>query len=248
MKATIRFKHYLLAFLAFSTILLSSSCNGDDPATPTVKEYGKLLLFHGAPGAPAVDLFLNSTKQTTTSLVYGLNSGYVQVEAGTTVNKIQTKTATGVQIDSIGLKVNKDVGYSNYAYVENDAAKSVKVLVSTDVLTLPAATKAKVRLVHLISDIAGNVAVDVETVAPGGVASARNDFTNVKFKDIKDFIEIAKGTYDVKIKLTGTTNLLLTVPNITLAEGKIYTLVAYGLSAKVNTDAQSAKVAIINNN
>jgi hypothetical protein len=48
--------------------------------------------------------------------------------------------------------------------------------------------------------------------------------------------------------VTGTTSLLLTVPNVEFLEGKIYTLVAHGLAAKVNTDPLAAKVATINNN
>ncbi len=247
MKATIRLKHFFFALIAISALSMSS-CVADDPVAPVVKEYGKAMLFHGAPTAAAVDLFLNATKQTATSLTYGLNSGYVQVEAGTTAQKFVTKTATGASIDSLSLKVNKDVGYSFFAYLDNDASKTVRILAATDALTAPAVTKAKVRLIHLISDIPGGVAVDIEAVAPGGVATSRNDFTAVKFKDAKDFVEIAKGKYDIKVKVTGTTNLLLTVPNVDFVEGKIYTLVAHGLAAKVNTDPLAAKVTPINNN
>jgi Domain of unknown function (DUF4397) len=230
-----------------SSLLFITSCT-PDPEPVVAKEYGKIMLFHGAVGAAAVDLYVDGAKTNATSLAYGSNSPYAQIEAGTISHKILTKTVTGATIDSTSLKANKDVGYSYYAYKDIDAASTVRVLATTDALTLPAAGKGKIRLVHLIADIPLNGGVDVEAVAPAGLATSRNDFTNVKFKESRDFVEVAKGTYDLKIKLTGTTNLLLTVPNVVVTEGKITTLVAHGLSAKINTDPQAAKVTVIANN
>lgn len=242
----LKLQSLFMAFVAAS-MLFVTSCTPDEE-TPAVKEYGKMMLFHGAPGAANLDIYVDGTKGNTTALAYNSASNYFNVEAGATAHKIITKTAAGATVDSVSLKVNKDVGYSYFAYVDNDAPKTTRVLAATDNLAAPTAGKAKVRLVHLISDVPGNIAIDVEAVAPGGVASSRNDFTNVKFKDIKDFVEIAKGTYDMKLKLTGTTSVLFTVPNVTLTDGKIYTLVANGFAAKLNTDPQGPKVTTILNN
>jgi Domain of unknown function (DUF4397) len=234
-------------FLLATAGFFITSCNPDD-TTPAVKEYGKVMLVHAAPSAPAVDIYVDATKSNTSTLSYTQNSGYFQVEAGATARKIVTKTVTGATVDSVNIKINKDVGYSYFAYIDNDAPKTARVLAATDNLAAPTAGKGKVRLIHLISDIPGNIAIDVEAVAPGGVSTARNDFTNVKFKDIKDFIEIAKGTYDLKIKQTGTTSVILTVPSVTITDGKIYTLIANGFATKLNTDPQGPKVTTILNN
>jgi hypothetical protein len=233
----------ILSIFSISLFFVTSCTPDSDPVA--VKEYGRVLLFHGAVGAPAVDLYVNGVKSNATTLTYGTYSPYAQIEAGTITNKILTKTVTGATIDSVSLKANKDVGYSYYAYNEPNG---VKVIATTDALTLPAAGKGKVRLVHLISDIPLNGGVDIEAVAPGAAPSPRNDFTNVKFKESRDFIEINKGTYDLKVKSTGTTNVLFTVPNVTIIEGKIVTLVAHGLSVKINTEPQTNKVTIIANN
>ena len=105
------------------------------------------------------------------------------------------------------------------------------------------------RLVQLIPDVPNNVAIDVEAVATGGVATSRNDFTATKFKESKDFIELAKGTYDLKVKYTGTTNLVINNPiSITVVDGKIYTLVLHGLASKLNSDALYAKMTPVPNN
>jgi Domain of unknown function (DUF4397) len=237
---------FALVAVSFFTI---SSCKPDsDPVAPTV--YGKILLFHGAAGAAPVDLFVDGTKSNATSVNYGAASPYAQIVAGTTAHKLVTKTVTGTIIDSVAaLKVNKDVGYSYYAYKDNDATGSVRVITSTDALTAPAAGKAKIRIIQLIPDVAGGDGVDIEVVATGGIATDRNDFTNVKFKESRDFIEIPKGTYDLKVKLKNSINLVISKATpITVAEGKIYTFVAHGLSSKVNTDLLTAVVSKIDNN
>ncbi len=234
-------------FLLATAGFFITSCNPDD-TTPTVKEYGKVMLMHGAPSAPAVDIYVDGTKSNTAALSYTQNSGYFQVEAGATARKIVTKTVTGATVDSVNIKINKDVGYSYFAYIDNDAPKTARVLAATDNLAAPTAGKGKVRLVHLISYLPAGIAIYVEAEAPGAVSTPRNDFTNVKFKDIKDFIEIAKGTYDLKIKQTGTTSVILTVPSVTITDGKIYTLIANGFAAKLNTDPQGPKVTTILNN
>jgi Domain of unknown function (DUF4397) len=235
--------------LLMTPLFILSSCKPDpDPVVPAV--YGKVLLFNGAAGAPAVDLYVDGTKSNATAIAYGGASAYAQIEAGTIAHKLFTKTVTGAVIDSVpSFKANKDVGYSYYAYKDNDATGSFRVIATTDALTAPAAGKAKIRIVQLIPDIANNTAIDIEVVATGGIATNRNDFTAVKFKESRDFIELAKGTYDLKVKYTGTTNLVITKATpITLAEGKIYTFVAHGLSSKINTDPLTAVVSTITNN
>lgn len=234
--------------LFVASVFFMSSCT-PDPVVVTPEEYGKVLLFHGAPGSAPVDLFIDGAKSTIASLAYGQFSNYVKTLAGTTVHKLQTKNVTGGIIDSVNLKVNKDVGYSYYVYKDNDATGTIRTITTTDALTAPAAGKAKIRFVNLIPDIPNNIALDIEAVATGGSPTNRNDFTNVKFKDSKDFIEIAKGTYDLKVKQTGTVNLVISAPtNVTLVEGKIYTFVAHGFNSKINSDPQTAKISTVNNN
>ena len=238
---------FLTTFLLLTLVtLFISSCEGD-PAEPAVTEYGKVLLFHGAPSGAGIDLYIDGVKVTTNTLGYGQPSAYVQATAGTTAHKILMKDITGKTLDSASLQLNKDVGYSYYTYKDTDG--TIRVKTTTDALTAPAAGKAKVRVVHLIPDVTNNVALDIQSVAVGGVATQANDFTQVKFKESKDFIELPKGTFDLKIKEYGTTNLIINNPiQITLAEGKIYTLVLHGLSAKLNTDPLYTKVSVITNN
>lgn len=245
---TIKISKLITTLLFIVSALFMSSCEPDTPE-PTVKEYGKVMLVHAAAGVSTLDLFIDGVKKNTAPIAYKSNSTYQQVEAGALNHQIMSKySATGAKLDSVGLRVNKDVGYSYYSYVDNDANKTVRVFASTENLAAPAAGKSKVRLVHLIPDVPANIAIDVEAVTPGSIPSSRNDFTNVTFKSLKDFVEITKGTYDIKIKQTGTTNVLLTIENVTLTEGKIYTFVAHGFATKLNTDPAGPTVTVVANN
>jgi Domain of unknown function (DUF4397) len=237
-------KFLALAFAA--TSLLLTSC-GKDTVTPTpvVKEYAKVMLVHAATDAAAVNLQIDGVTKGD-SVKYGTATAYNQVELTgkkIVVGALGAKTGAKIAVDS--LLMNKDIGYSYFVYQENDAAKTVNMIKSVDNLALPVAGKGRLRLVHLIPDL--QVGVDIELVATNGSATTRSDFSNVKFKDIANFIDVAAGTYDVKVKLTGTTQLLITAPiSITIADGKLYTVVARGYANSVAP--RGGTLSVINNN
>lgn len=244
MKTTNFSKFLALAFAASSLFL--TSCGKDEViTTPVEKTYAKVMLFHGATDAAAVNLQFDGVTKNTDSLKYGSATAYNQAElTGKKIAIGVTSAKSGAKVYVDSALMNKDIGYSYFVYQENDAAKTVAVIKAVDDLTLPAAGKGRLRLVHLIPDI--QVAVDVQLVAPGGAATAANNFTNVKFKDILNFVDVAPGTYDVKVKLSGTTQVLLTAANVVIADGKLYTYVARGYANAITP--RGAVVTVINNN
>ncbi|MDZ7880752.1 MAG: DUF4397 domain-containing protein [Saprospiraceae bacterium] len=235
-----------MAFAA-STLFLTSCVKDPEVIVPVVKDYAKVMLFHGATDASAVNLQINGVTKNSDSLKYGSATAYNQVEltAGkkTVVGAFSAKSSAKIATDS--LLMNKDIGYSYFVYQENDAAKTVSMFKSVDDLALPVAGKGRVRLVHLIPDL--QVAVDVELVAPGGLATTNSQFKNVKFKDLSNFLDVAAGSYEVKVKLTGTTQLLLSAPiSITIADGKLYTVIARGYANAIAP--RGGTLTVINNN
>ncbi len=247
MKRT-NFSTFLSVAFAASTLFLASCGKDETPATPVVTEYAKVMLYHGATDAAAVTLQIDGVTKTTDSLKYGAATTYNQVAltAGKKVVVSASGAKSGVKIWTDSLLMNKDVGYSYFVYQENDAAKTVAWFKTVDDLTVPAAGKGRVRLIHLIPDL--QVGVDIELAKAGASASNNSDFTNIKFKDVKNFIDVATGTYDVKVKLTGTTTQPIgTVPaTITVADGKIYTIVARGYANVVAP--RGGALTVINNN
>jgi hypothetical protein len=243
---TTNFAKFLAVAFAASSLFLTSCGKDPDPIIPVVKDYAKVMLIHAATDAGAVNLQIDGVTKNLDSIVYGKATAYNQVElSGKKITVSASGAKSGLKIATDSILMNKDIGYSYYVYQENDAAKTLAMVKSVDDLALPAAGNGRVRLVHLIPDLA--VGVDIELVATGASATTTSNFTNVKFKDIKNFIDVKTGTYDIKVKLTGTTQLLLTTPvPIVIADGKLSTIVARGYSNVVAP--RGAALTIISNN
>ena len=243
---TIRFVKPILTTLTAVAVLFFTSCTPDTTTPTVVKEYGKIQVFHAAVDAPAIDFQVDGKKINLDSLVYSKGTAYYETEltAGKKTNfkVLAAKTGQSISLDSLQLN-SKDVGYSVFVYQDKDASKTIRTLYGPDNLLAPPAGKAKVRLVHLIPD--ANVNIDVEAVAPGTLATVNSQFPNVVFPSLMNYVELAKGTYDFKVKISGTTNVLFTVPNVTFEEGKIYSFVARGLVQQVAP--RGVAVSIITN-
>jgi hypothetical protein len=226
----------LAAGMLAVTTLLTTACKDTTEPIVTPKVYAKAQFVHVAPEAPGVIVSVDGKTINTDSLRYlqvlrTSDSAYLDVDvtaAGKRVIKWDSKTGN-ILTDSFAL--NKDVNYSIFAYTDTVTAKTRNLLAS-DNLAAPTTGKVKLRVAHFISD--ANFDCDIEAVAVNQAASLRNDFSALKFKNVTDFIEISAGTYDFKVKLKGTSNVLLTVPAVKLDADKIYTMVARGYLYKAN--------------
>jgi hypothetical protein len=106
-----------------------------------------------------------------------------------------------------------------------------------DTLTAPAAGNAHVRFIHLSPDAP---AVDI-ALTGGGVV-----FPNVSYLDNTALTRFVAGTYDLEVRLAGTSTVVLPLPDVALTAGKIYTVWARGFVA--GTGAQALGAQIIANN
>ncbi len=231
--------------------LFFASCKGDDTTPNVEKQYGKIQVFHAAIDAPAIDFQVDSKKINTDSLVYSKGTTYYDALLTTgkkNVYKVTTaKTGQSITTDSLTM-TTKDVGYSVFIYKDKDAAKTIRTLYGPDNLLAPSAGNAKVRLVFLIPDFFSNGA-DIQVVTPGSESTSTSQFKDITFPKIADYINLPKGTYDVKVKIAGETKSQITFTNVTIEEGKIYTLVARGLFnvATTVTNNRGPALSVITN-
>jgi hypothetical protein len=124
----------------------------------------------------------------------------------------------------------------------------------TDNLTAPAAGNAHIRFFHL-SPNAPAVWVNVLRT---GVTSPITSFTNRSYRALStgsgatlvnffNFTPITAGTYNIEVRTGSATGpVAFTVPNIALADGKIYTLFARGLLRATGSDALGASIVAHN--
>jgi hypothetical protein len=190
------------------------------------------MAVHASPDAPGVDLYVDNAKAGS-DLAFPNNTPYLSVDAGT--RDVAVKVAgSSVTVLSANLVLNSNTNYSVFAV---DSVANLGALVLIDDLTAPAMGKAHVRFVHLSPNAP---AVDI-AVTGGPVLIA-----NKSFQEYTAFTPFDAGTYDLEVRLAGTSTVALSLPGITLVDGKIYTVFAKGFAGAAGAQALGAQI-IVNN-
>lgn len=197
------------------------------------KPMAKAMVVHASPDAPAVNLFVDGNKVNQTPLAYPNNTGYLDLEAKE--HKIEVK-ADGSDTAAIDATLPFDAN-KNYTIFAINTLANIEPLRVEDDLTAPASGKAHVRFIHLSPD-----APAVDIVVKGGPEL----FNNQKFKDFTAFTPVDAGTYTIEVKLNGSGTVALTLTDLKLEDGKIYTVFAKGLVAGSGAQALGAEI-IVNN-
>lgn len=112
------------------------------------------------------------------------------------------------------------VAGASYSVFASDSVSKIAPLVLTDDLTAPAAGKAHIRFIHLSPN-----APAVDVALQGGAVA----FGNHAFKQFTAFTPLDAGTYNLEVRIAGTTTVVLPLPNIALQAGKIIYRVCQGL-------------------
>ena len=222
------FRSIFASALFVASIVLVSSCKKDE----TTHSHANVLVTHASPDAPGVDLLVDNTKQNSSALTFPNNTGYLQVEPGTRNIKVNV-TGTATTVIEADLMLTKDESYSVFAV---DSVSKISAVVLTDDLTAPAAGKAHVRFVHLSPNAP---AVDVAVASSGAVV-----FGNKAFKEYTAFTPLDAGTYNLDVRVAGTTTVALVLPAITLESGKIYTVFAKGFLGGTGAQALGAEIIV----
>jgi len=222
---------YLSMFLILVLgITVFTGCSDDEEiVTPPVAK-SKVLVTHASPDAPGVDLLVDNAVAGT-NLTFPNSTGYLEVNSGTRNVKVNV-TGTSTTALQANLNLAADKNYSVFA-VNNVA--SIEAVVLEDNLTAPASGKAHVRFIHLSPNAP---AVDI-TLTDGTVV-----FGDYIFKEASAFTPLNAATYNLQVRLAGTSTVVLELPNIALTAGKIYTVFAKGLVGGAGTQALGAQIIV----
>jgi phage baseplate assembly protein gpV len=206
----------LFGYLCLAPIVgLFTGCTSDGGVTPTPGAgTAQVLVSHASPNAPGVDLLVDNSV-VGTNLTYPNNTGYLTVPAGTRNIKVRVTGTTTTVIDA-NVPLAANAVYSVFAA---DSVSNLTPVVLTDDLTAPAAGKAHVRFVHLAPN-----APAVDIALQGGAVV----FPNTVFKNSTAFTPLDAGTYNLEVRVAGTSTVVLSLPNVTFANGGIYTVFARG--------------------
>lgn len=192
-----------------------------------------VLVVHASPDAPGVDLLVDGIVVNAQTLEYPNNTGYLSPSAGTRNINVNVSGTSTTVIDAT-LTLVPNAAYTVFAA---DVVSNITPVVFEDDLSAPASGKAHVRFIHLSPDAP---AVDI-TLTDGTVV-----FGDIEFKESTAFTPLDAASYDLQVRLAGTSTVALDLPGIVLTEGKIYTVFAKGLVSGNGDQALGAE--IITNN
>lgn len=234
----IRFFLKFALFAVFGICIFASACKKKDDTVIISDVIAQSMLVNGA-DTSNLDFYINGTKQTTAAISFGTNSSYFNVKiTGSQKTAIAVKSATTALSFADSILMSDKVGYTFFVYRDSNSVKKPGYEIITDDLSVPGAGKSKIRIAHLVNDIL-TYGLDIESTTSGSKPTARNDLSNLRFKNVSNFVEINKGVQDIIIKVSGTTNIVATISNANLLEGKIYTFVLQGTKANNNLKINS---------
>ncbi len=219
----------ILMIITFG-ILTFTACSDDEEIMTPAPSTSKVLITHASPDAPGVDILVDNVVAAS-NLTFPNSVGYATINSGTRNIKVNV-TGTSTTALQANLNLVADKNYSVFA-VNNVA--SIEAIVLEDDLTSPVSGKAHVRFLHLSPNAP---AVDI-TLTDGTKVFA--DYT---FKKASPFTPLNAGTYNLQVRLAGTSTVVLELPGVAVASGKIYTVFAKGLVGGTGTQALGAQIIV----
>lgn len=218
---------FAAAALALSLAL--AACTPMEPVV--VVENANLRVAHLSPDTPAVDIWLDGkVVDSLKGVSFKAVSPYLKIPVGKhdiAVYVAGTTTNPAIEVKGIDLqKKNYTVGA--IGLLKGAGAQALKANVYNDDLTSKTG-KAKVRVIHASPD-----APNVDVAVQGGAVIV----TNLKYPDATaTYLELDAGTYPLEIRAAGTTPAVLKFSTPALEAGKVYTVFAVDVVAKLGVVA-----------
>ena len=226
-------KNVMMKSLVAVLTLFMFSCDKDDDVEPG---QAQVMVVHASPNAPAVDVRVNNAVALS-NVAYPANSNYLAVNAGSTNIKVSPTSTTTNVIDAT-VDLNANTSYSVFAI---DSVNKIKAAVVSDNLATPASGKAHVRFFHFSANAP---AVDI-AVAGGPVLFSNRSFNDQSSNaSVANFTPLDAGTYNLEVRVAGTSTVALAVPGVVLTAGKIYTVFAKGFLGGTGAQALGAQVIV----
>ncbi|MGP1309557.1 MAG: DUF4397 domain-containing protein, partial [Phycisphaerales bacterium] len=181
-----------------------------------------LRVVHGSPDAPAVDILVNGATGPAplTNFSFGTVTDYVSIPAGMYDIGV---APTGTTMSVFDLNDFSVPATGDFTVVALNRLANFDVELLADDNTLDP-NNARVRFFHGALD-----APEVDVVAVDGGGNAIATLATISYRDASDYVSVAAGTYDLEVRLAGTTNTVLALDDISLNANTVYSAFALGL-------------------
>jgi hypothetical protein len=175
-----------------------------------------LRLLHASPDAPSVDVYANNNLLVR-DLAFGILTNYFCLTPGPyRITVYPTGTQTNPLIDTTVTLANRTIATA--AIIGMLADISLQVIPEPPVI-IPY-QNAAIRAIHLSPNTPN---IDV-TQADGTIL-----FQNISYTTVTSYVAVTPGEYTLQLRLAGTDQILLAIPNVYLSWGRTYSVYAIGL-------------------
>ena len=197
--------------LAFSLLFLATS-----PAVLAADHLALVRVAHLSPDAPAVDIWVDGSV-VLSEVPFKTVSDYLELPEGSHRIQVSPAGETSPIVIDATVQLEADTAYTVAAtglLGEDDLSPLVLV---DDLFNY--CENSKVRFVHTSPDAP---AVDV------GPSDGSVLFGDVAFRGASEYAKLPAGTYDLEVRVAGTMDIALVIPDVTIEAGTNYTVFAIG--------------------
>jgi Domain of unknown function (DUF4397) len=207
-----------------STLALTLSACSNSHDNNDGKSEAKVRVLHASPDAPAVDVFVND-KAIATNAPFKAATAFSTVNAGRGSVKVNP-TGNSASVINATPDFNKN---RSYTIIAANKVAAIEPLVIDDDGVAPATGQVKVRVVHAAPSAP---AVDIYVTAPAAaLAGTTPTLANVPFKTISSVLQIAAGSYQIRVAVAGSKAPVFDSGSVTLTGGSDLVLVAVDQSS-----------------
>lgn len=219
---TLRATKRALGYMPFAGALALGAACGDDPTSADPGD-ADIRFVNAAPGTASVDVFW-AGQESFSAVPFGAAAAagqYKTLAAGSQDLVVATAGASSA-LTSGTITTAEDRRYT-VSLVRVGPSYTVAVL--RDTAATPAAGKAKLRVVHFSQLAEGSVDVYV-TAAGVDLATSTPTLSGLQFLKDMPYLELAAGSYQVRVTQSGSKTVILDTDSIELADGKVVTVFA----------------------
>jgi len=179
----------------------------------------QLRVLHAVPDAGPIDVIVDG-KAAFSGVSFTEISDYIPLDAGSYTIQIQLTSEPGAYLLETTVEINPN---ETYTLINAGKLLLIETVLLNDNLPTPQTDEVQVRLVHLSPN-----APTIDLLAENDQESAL--FNETGFKDITTYRSMKAETYDVTLKVSGTSVVALTTPTLQFESGLAYTLFVVGLA------------------
>ena len=225
----------------FASFISSCGKNSSANATTLNIQYQVINL---SPDLGPISLYIDNHNYNNNTYYYPSPSGYFYLSSIDTPFQVRpAPNTTGVPVQTYNIFSIDTILKPAYKYTlfvtGFNSNKSLSYNLLTDITTAPPTGQGKVRFINLSPQSS-----PFEVLVNGTPDPA---FTNLQYTKVSPFINIPAGTYNFQVYPTGNTTggIIGSESNVTIQDGRAYTIYSYGVVG--HTDSLAFGMGVITN-